>query len=152
MIIPKGGLPFIAEYIENLNEGIKQLKGHGLSRAQLWWFRFVLLAMLVTNSLCWARFERFSLGGYTAAAFGWLFRRAKIPWEILLLASTRHLIRKYGICKGSLVVDDTDNDRSKCTKRIAMVHKVNHYAAEAGSLNICLQSRRIAEALSVLIS
>jgi hypothetical protein len=36
---------------------------------------------LVTNSVCWARFARASLGTYALAALSWMFRHAKIPWE-----------------------------------------------------------------------
>lgn len=39
--------------------------------------------MLVTNSLCWARFERASLGTYSLAALSWMFRQANSPWEDL---------------------------------------------------------------------
>jgi hypothetical protein len=124
MIITEEGLPFIADYISEVNEGVKKLNKVGLSRLQCVWLRFVLLGMLLTNSLCWSRFARFGLGEYSAPALGWLFRRAKIMWEVLLSSSVSHIINKYGIRSGKLVVDDTDNERSKSTTKIAKVHKI----------------------------
>ena len=37
--------------------------------------------------MCWAKFERASLGEYKIAALSWMFREAKITWDYLLLAS-----------------------------------------------------------------
>lgn len=125
MIVTKEALPFITNYINALNDGVKKLgNASGLSKTQCVWLRFVLLAMLLTNSLCWARFERFGLGTYSAKALSWLFVRAKIAWEIILCASVCHILSKYGIKRGRLVVDDTDNERSKTTTKIAKVHKI----------------------------
>jgi hypothetical protein len=125
MIVTKEALPFVAGYIDAVNEGIKKLGNpSGLSRIQCAWLRFVLLAMLLTNSLCWARFERSGLGAYSAKALSWLFVRAKIAWEIILCASVCHIIDKYGIRRGRLVIDDTDNERSKTTTQIAKTHKI----------------------------
>lgn len=124
MIITEEGLPFISNYIAALNECIKNQNKSGLTRIQCVWLRFVLLGMLLTNSLCWKRFEKFGLGSYKAPALGWLFRQAKVAWETLLLASVCHILSKYGIRRGRFVVDDTDNERSKSTSKIAKVHKI----------------------------
>lgn len=124
MIIGEG-LPFIREYVSALNEAIKvQNQGQSLSRLQCYWLSFVILGILVTNTLCWKRFEKFSLGGYQSAAICWMFRRAKITWELLLQASVTRIIESYGIKSCVLVVDDTDNERTKNTKEIAKVHKI----------------------------
>jgi hypothetical protein len=56
--------------------------------------------VLVTNSICWARFARTSLGTYTMAALSWMFRHSKIPWEYLLVASVRVILRHHGITAG----------------------------------------------------
>jgi hypothetical protein len=63
--------------------------------------------------ICWACFERASLGTYSLAALLRMFRHAKMPWDDLLVASVRVSLRHYGITSGSLVIDDTDNPRSK---------------------------------------
>lgn len=56
-------LPFIRDYVSAVNESIKQDNpSHQLTRLQSYWLGFVILGLLVTNSFCWARYERFGLG------------------------------------------------------------------------------------------
>lgn len=118
-------LPFISEYISAVNESIKKLNpDKNLSRLQCYWLSFVILGLIVTNSLCWARYERFSIGKLTVGQISWMFRKAKIAWELLLQASTLHLIKAYNIKEGVLAIDDTDKERSKNTTQIAKVHKI----------------------------
>ena len=118
-------LPFVGIFVDTLHEAIAaQHPGHGLSAIQRAWLAFCLTAILVTNSVCWARFARASLGTYSLAALSWMFRQSKIPWEGLLGASVRLLLRRYGITHGCLVVDDTDKKRSKSAKNIAHLHKL----------------------------
>ena len=45
-------------------------------------------------------------------------------WKCLLQASVKHIITRYGIKYGVLVVDDTDKERSKNTTEIAKVHTI----------------------------
>ena len=86
-------LPFIRNYVLALNEAIKQQSPENeLSRAQRSWLSFVILGLLITNTLCWAKFERFSMGGYTTAAVCWMFKKAKVAWDLLLFASVTKLI------------------------------------------------------------
>ena len=82
------------------------------------------MATLVTNSICWARFQRAGVGRYSVAALSWMFRKSRIPWELLLQMSICAILRKYGITEGHLGIDDTDKKRSKSTRRIAHVHKI----------------------------
>ena len=118
-------LPFVQEYVEELNRVLEELKpGQGLSSVQRKWLKFCLMGIIVTNSVCWAKFSRSSLGEYTVATLSWMFRQAKIPWESLLYLSVRIIVRKYGIRSGLLVGDDSDRMRSKATKRIFGVHKL----------------------------
>jgi hypothetical protein len=108
-----------------VDEAIReQSPSHGMSAMQRTWLAFCLTAVLVTNSICWARFERASLGTYALAALSWMFRHSKIPWEELLVASVRGILRHYGILSGSLVIDDTDNKRSKSAKALAHLYKL----------------------------
>ena len=95
-----------------------------MSATQRAWLAFCVTAVLVTNSICWARFERASLGTYSLAALSWMFRHSKIPWDHLLVASVRVILRHHGITSGSLVIDDTDNPRSKAAKTLAHLYKL----------------------------
>jgi hypothetical protein len=87
------------------------------------WLACCVTAALVTNAICWARFERASLGTYALAALSWRFRHRTMPWEHLLVASVRVILRHHGITSGSLVVDDTDNQRSTSAKALAHLYK-----------------------------
>jgi len=83
-------LPFVSELVEALQAALQahQPGSVGLSRCQRWWVGRCLRGSMVTNTVCWARFERASLGQSSRAALAWLFRHAKIPWERLLQCRT----------------------------------------------------------------
>lgn len=85
--------------------------------------------MLLTNSVCWAKFERASLGEYKIATLSWMFREAKVAWHYLLLASMKLVLERHGITEGVLVLDESDLSRSKRTKRIHKAHKQKHKAS-----------------------
>jgi hypothetical protein len=124
MIMGKPG-PFVSAFVDAVNEVIRvQNSGGGMSAIQRTWLAFCVTAVLVTNSICWARFERASLGTYSLAALSWMFRHSKIPWEELLVASVRVIRRHYGLTCGSLVIDDTDNQRAKSAKALAYLYKL----------------------------
>src|SRR5439155_2127888 len=97
---------------------------HGMSAMQRAWLAFWVTAVVVTNSICWARFARASLGTYALAAFSWMFRHSKMPWDDLLVASVRVILHHYGITSGSLLIDDTDNPRSKAAHTLAHLYKL----------------------------
>lgn len=121
--------PFVSSFVEALNTAIEKHKpGWGLSRIQRGWISFCIMAILVTNSVCWARFERAGLGRYSLAALSWVFRHSKIPWEMLLTMSVRVVLSRYAINEGSLVEDDTDKRRSKSTTKIGYLHKLKDKA------------------------
>jgi hypothetical protein len=118
-------LPFVKEFVDELNNILeKEQSGHQLSRRQRGWLAFCLTGILVTNSVCWAKFERASLGTYSLAALSWIFRKAKIPWACLLQLGVTAVLRRYAITQGYLVVDDSDKKRCKVTKRIFKAHKL----------------------------
>ncbi len=118
-------LPFIKNYVVTLNEALKESSiDEELTRIQIYWLSFVILGILVTNSVCWARINRSSLGEYSTSAISWMFRKSRIKWDKLLYASTLRIIEEYNIRSGILVVDDTDSERSKQTKKIAKTHKI----------------------------
>jgi hypothetical protein len=124
MVIGKPA-PFVSAFIDAVDEAIRaHSPSHGMSAMQRAWLAFCVTAVLVTNSICWARFERASLGTYSLAALSWMFRHSKIPWDALLVASVRVILRHYGLTCGSLVIDDTDNKRSKSAKTLAHLYKL----------------------------
>jgi hypothetical protein len=123
--------PFVSAFIEAVDEAIRQQHPtHAMSAMQRTGLAFCVTAVLVTNSICWARFERASLGTYSLAALSWMFRHSKMPWDHLLVASVRVILRYHGITSGSLVIDDTDNPRSKSAK--ALAHLYNLRDKESG--------------------
>ena len=132
-------LPFVKEYVEELNRVLEEIKpGQGLSGLQRKWLTFCIMGIVVTNSVCWAKFERAGLGQYSLAAISWMFRQAKIPWESLLYISVRLIVRKYGIRSGELIADDSDRQRSKATKRIFGVHKLKDKTSGGYIMGQCI--------------
>lgn len=119
-------LPFVRAYLEALDEQLRRVGGDqgGLSRVQRHWLGFCLMGMMLTESLCWARFERASAGSYSAGALSWMFRHAKLPWSWLLRTSVTLVLARYGIRQGVLVLDDVINPRAKVTARIGYAHKL----------------------------
>src|SRR5262249_38376164 len=74
MIIGKPA-PFVNAFIDAVDETIRAHSApHGMSALQRAWLAFCVTAVLVTNSVCWARFERASLGTYSLAALSWISR------------------------------------------------------------------------------
>jgi hypothetical protein len=60
---------FVRAFVDAVDEAIRaQSPSRGLSTMQRTWLAFCVTAVLVTNSICWARFERASLGIYSLAA------------------------------------------------------------------------------------
>jgi hypothetical protein len=117
--------PFVSAFVDAVDQAIReQSPHHGMSAMQRAWLAFCVTAVLVTNSICWARFARARLGTYSLAALSWMFRHSKIPWDTLLVASVRVIRRDDGLTCGSLVIDDSDNKRSKSAKTLAHLYKL----------------------------
>src|SRR3989475_5679301 len=117
--------PFVRPFVEAVDDAIRaHHPSHAMSATQRTWLAFCVTAVLVTNSICWARFERASLGTYALAALSWMFRHRKMPWDQLLVASVRVILRHHGITWGTLVIDDTDNPRSKSATALAYLYKL----------------------------
>lgn len=118
-------LPCVRRYIDALNFSLKACNGSAvLSARQRAWLCTVLVGIVVTGTLNWAAFERRSLKAFTQEGLRWMFYHAKVAWPLLLKASIGTLLRHYEISSGILVIDDTDKQRSKKTKKIAGAHKV----------------------------
>jgi len=100
---------FIKTFVTDLNKALGELKPNSkLTSLQQHWLGFCLTAILLTNTVCWAKFERASLGKYQVAALSWMFRCSKINWNYLLLASVTLILKSHGITEGTLVVDEED--------------------------------------------
>ena len=124
MVIGKPA-PFVRTFVAAVDDAIRESHpSHTMSATQRAWLAFCVTAVLVTNSICWARFERASLGTYALAALSWMFRHSKMPWDKLLVASVRVILQHHGITSGNLVIDDTDNPRSKSAKALAYLYKL----------------------------
>ena len=118
-------LPFIDAYVDSLDEAIKKhTPGRKLSWTQKGWLKFCLMGILLTNSICWAAFERGSLGAYRLGALSWMFRHSGIDWEGLWHASVSVVLEQYGLREGVLVADDSDHQRAKLTTQIWKAHKI----------------------------
>jgi len=116
---------FIQTFVEDLNDGLKELEPTAkLTRIQRTWLGFCLMGILLVNSVCWAKFERASLGGYKIAALSWMLRQSKIAWSLLLLTSVKLVLKQYRITEGVLVIDESDRTRCKRTCRIHKAHKL----------------------------
>lgn len=118
-------LPFIRKFLDLISSELKSINVDlKLTIAQKLWFSFCILGVFVTGTFCWNRFERYSVGHYSTAALSWMLRHSKIPWDWILIASVRVILRKYSIKYGHLVIDDTDKKRSKSTTKIDKTHKI----------------------------
>lgn len=118
-------LPFIKEYVNELNNAIKiHCPERQLSQIQRYWLGFCVMAIIMTNSVCWSRFQKVGIGRYSIGALSWMFRNSRIPWDILLQISVGIILKRYGITEGSISIDDTDKKRSKSTTKISHVHKI----------------------------
>jgi hypothetical protein len=68
MVIGKP-LLFVTAFVGAVNAAMEEHHpGRGLSALQRTWLAFCVTAILVTTSVCWARFERAGLGTYSLAA------------------------------------------------------------------------------------
>jgi hypothetical protein len=118
-------LAFIEQYVKALEAELQQQQPQrGLSRTQKRWLKYCLMGILLTNQVCWAKFERAGLGGYRQGGLSWMFWWSKISWEWLLVASVRLILNHYGIHTGVLVADDTGRQRAKVTRRILATHTI----------------------------
>lgn len=139
MVIGKELPGFITDFFEKIDEGVRaHSPGNGLSKTQKYWLAFCVLAALATNSICWAKFEKVSLGKYKKKALSWMFRHSKTPWRLLFQVSVNVIISLYGITSGTLNIDETDNHRSKRTKKISWVHKLKDKATGGYAMGQCV--------------
>ena len=119
----------VTTFLDALNDSLKAVKPSArLSKAQKTGLAIILMGLIVTETLNWAAFERRSLRKAKPSRLRWIFYSAKIPWQLLLQASIRHLLKHYGISHGTIAFDDSDKQRSKKTPTIPGAHKVKDKA------------------------
>ncbi|WP_221894373.1 hypothetical protein [Bathymodiolus japonicus methanotrophic gill symbiont] len=83
---------FIQSYIDDLNDALNQLKpGAALTRIQAAWLGTCLTGILLMNSVCWAKFERASLGDCKVAALSWVFRTLSAPDGLIVSRRRREI-------------------------------------------------------------
>ena len=97
----KSSLSFIKTYLEHIDKEL-ETEGKKLSQIQRMWLGFCLMGILLTNSVCWAEFERMSFKHYKRQALSWMFRHAKMPWERLLQVSVKIILKRLNINRFNL--------------------------------------------------
>ena len=122
-------LSLCEKFITNINLALQKLGANKLSASQCLWFSICITGVIVTNSVCWKRFERSCFGEFCAGTISKMFKRSKICWDSILHASILNVFLQYKITKGILALDDTDNKRSKKTTKIAKAHKLKDKAS-----------------------
>ena len=122
-------LPSVDYYINSVRNKLDEMPGNrpSLTSKTASFLAFCISAIIITGSLNWDKFERSSCGKWKAKVLSWLLRNSsRIPWEYLLIASTKVLLEIFKITKCHLVFDDFDRERSKRTTKIHGVHKVRN--------------------------
>ena len=118
-------LPCATTYTDQLCQALQELKASAkLSVTQKIWITTVLMGIIITRKLNWAAFERSTLNEYRQDGLRWMFSHSKMPWDLLINASTKIVIKHYAVTSGTLTIDDSDKLRSRNTTKIAHVHKV----------------------------
>lgn len=113
---------FLIDYVNQLSYIMEATeKKSGITCGQKKWLAFCLTCIIVTNTICWRKFSRISLGTFTDSLLSWYFRRP-MTWGLLLSCSIRLVLEKFAVSEGLLLIDDTGKKRSKVTKRLPDVH------------------------------
>ena len=65
---------FIDGYVDELAGVLEEhFPTRKLTQTQRTWFKFCLMGILLTGTVCWAAFERAGLGAYRTQALSWMF-------------------------------------------------------------------------------
>lgn len=128
-------IPIINAYVDALSNSLQSIKPSAqLTKAQKATLAFIIIGIIVTESLNWAAFERRGLNKVKPSTLRWFMYSAKVYWHNLLEASTRHILSQYGINSGTLAIDDSEKKRSKRTSKIDGVHKMK----DKGTSGYCM--------------
>lgn len=112
----------VGKYVEQLSGEMERKEGNrGLRWSQKAWMEYMLMCLIVTESVCWRQYVRVGLGRYSEALLSHYFR-CEMNWELLLTISTKIVLESFGSYEGIVIIDDSGKKRSKVTKRIPFVH------------------------------
>ena len=114
----EGPLDFVSNFINDINNQLIKATEEQLSTSQKLWLGFCVSAIYITNTLCWKKLEKIALNGITQQGLSWMFCKAKVNWNNLLIFSIKNILEKFNLHQGNLVIDDTDIKRSKNTVKI----------------------------------
>jgi hypothetical protein len=121
--------PFVRAFVEAMDDAIReQHPSHTMAATPRAWLAFCVTAVLLTNSLCGARFARASRGTDALAALSWMLRQSTMPWDPLLGARGRGILPHPGLTSGPLVIDATAKPRAKAAKALAYLYKLRDQA------------------------
>lgn len=122
-------LSLVTSFLEQLNDSLKSISPDArLTRLQKSGLSIILIGLIITQTLNWAAFSRRSLNKAKPSRLRWIFYCSTIPWQLLLQASIKNIIKHYGITNGTIAFDDTDKKRTKRTSCIPNAHKVKDKA------------------------
>lgn len=118
-------LPCAITFVNTLDEALCSVNPkHGLTAIQRLWLCTVLIGIIVTETLCWAAFERRGLNAFTQGQLRWMFKNAQLAWSQLLQCSVMAILKHYGLQAGALLLDDSNKRRAKQTTRIFLAGKI----------------------------
>jgi len=109
--------PFVTKFVDDVLENVKFEK---ITKSQKQIFSLVLTMMSVLCFICWDRFSRSCLGTKCSRAISKVIMNPLFPLSAIFVGSVKLMISKAGY-SGKLVIDDTDNPRSKGAK---FLHKL----------------------------
>lgn len=116
---------FIDSYIEELD---KQLRFQdiriGLTDCQKLWLSYCMSGILRLNCIDWVKFSKLGFQSYDYAALSYMFRQSPINWSLLLVESSKMILKQYGVTEGFLVIDDSNIERSKSAKKLYKLGKI----------------------------
>lgn len=144
-------LPEVRDFCQNLRDEVHQLPSNkkSMTLKSVEFIGICITTLIVTGCLNWDKFERASCGSWKAKALSWMLHHSnRIPWDYILIASSRMLIRLFNIKKCHLLVDDFDRDRSKRTSKIYGTQKVRNkkgggYVSAQNIVFLCVVTPKI---------
>ena len=99
-------MPFLSDYVNQLSSVMEHNQKVGMTCGYKRWLAFCLTCIIITNSICWCKFARISLGSFSDALLSWYFRHP-MTWELLLSASVKLVLECFEIKEGVLLIDET---------------------------------------------
>jgi hypothetical protein len=115
--------PCVSACVDAVDATIREPRpSHGMSTLPRAWLACCVTAVLVTNAMGWARVARARLGTYALAALSWMLRHRQMPWDALVGARVRVILRHDGLTCGRLVIADTDPKRATSAHTLAHLY------------------------------